>query len=41
MKIEELFRPSKILVVVEAPELQTEATRATVGCFTARRTSKA
>ncbi len=37
MKVEELLRPRKILVVIEAPELLTEATRATVGRFTARR----
>jgi len=37
MKLEELLRPNKILVVVDGPELLTEATRATVGLFTARR----
>lgn len=37
MKIEEILNPKRILVVIEAPESLTEATRATVGRFTARR----
>lgn len=39
MKIEELLRPNKILIVLDDPETQVlnEATRKTVGNFTARR----